>query len=123
MIRRLPSSTRTDTLFPYATLFRSVSTSWATYFVSALFRLPPQPATTRDSPRAAKAAAARMRENDMAGFLSEADRAANSGDATLCIRRRQGDNARRRRGGTHRSEERRVGKECVSPGRYRWETG
>src|SRR3546814_1693169 len=79
MIRRLPSSTRTDTLFPYATLFRSVSTSWATYFVSALFRLPPQPATTRDSPRAAKAAAARMRENDMAGFLSEADRAANSG--------------------------------------------
>src|SRR3546814_8857933 len=40
-----------------------------------------------------------MRENDMAGFLSEADRAANSGDATLCIRRRQGDKARRRRGG------------------------
>src|SRR3546814_15797492 len=28
MIRRPPRSTRTDTLFPYTTLFRSTSSSW-----------------------------------------------------------------------------------------------
>src|SRR3546814_18792581 len=29
MIRRPPRSTRTDTLFPYATLFRSCQSSWS----------------------------------------------------------------------------------------------
>src|SRR3546814_4243430 len=29
MIRRPPRSTRTDTLFPYTTLFRSISMDWA----------------------------------------------------------------------------------------------
>src|SRR3546814_19045706 len=79
MIRRPPRATRTDTLFPYTTLFRS--------------------------------------ENDMAGFLSEADRAANSGDATLCIRRRQGDKARRRRGGPPPPADYRCGRRrgCPSP--------
>src|SRR3546814_19745200 len=31
MIRRPPRSTRTDTLFPYTTLFRSIVTGFATY--------------------------------------------------------------------------------------------
>src|SRR3546814_6067980 len=31
MIRRPPRSTRTDTLFPYTTLFRSVGISWEPY--------------------------------------------------------------------------------------------
>src|SRR3546814_12518939 len=32
MIRRPPRSTRTDTLFPYTTLFRSLSTLWVRFF-------------------------------------------------------------------------------------------
>src|SRR3546814_4785741 len=48
MIRRPPRSTRTDTLFPYTTLFRS-SKMWAT---TSVFMPPPSPAarTSRSSP-------------------------------------------------------------------------
>src|SRR3546814_9709807 len=36
MIRRPPRSTRTDTLFPYTTLFRSVGLAWAHIFAHIL---------------------------------------------------------------------------------------
>src|SRR3546814_5252775 len=36
MIRRPPRSTRTDTLFPYTTLFRSVITPWEKQIVGAV---------------------------------------------------------------------------------------
>src|SRR3546814_20850967 len=44
MIRRPPRSTRTDTLFPYTTLFRSAFTSWRhglTFFDDSIIRPPP----------------------------------------------------------------------------------
>src|SRR3546814_6387468 len=42
MIRRLPRSTRTDTRFPYTTLFRSLA------IVLKHFNKPPQPGMTED---------------------------------------------------------------------------
>src|SRR3546814_12122523 len=41
MIRRPPRSTRTDTLFPYTTLFRSWASSW-----SAVLSAPPDTASS-----------------------------------------------------------------------------
>src|SRR3546814_18951507 len=104
MIRRPPRSTRTDTLFPYTTLFRS------------LFQQP-------------------LRADGTAGFLVvgqvQLDGALDRFGEFF--QRQQGigvsDEVGFRDGGTaaihhavlhHRSEERRVGKECVSPCRYRW---
>src|SRR3546814_3601443 len=40
MIRRPPRSTRTDTLFPYTTLFRSALPLWPNYLVIALPGMP-----------------------------------------------------------------------------------
>src|SRR3546814_1003162 len=41
MIRRPPRSTRTDTLFPYTTLFRSVKTAAAAIAVKPMISVPP----------------------------------------------------------------------------------
>src|SRR3546814_14197196 len=87
MIRRPPRSTRTDTLFPYTTLFRSPRT----FARSRPDRVPaPLPrAATWMPPRSRAHAAPLLRQ---------------------MVRRR----IRRR------SEERRVGEECVSTCRSRW---
>src|SRR3546814_15249493 len=45
MIRRPPRSTRTDTLFPYTTLFRSLNGAGASWRVSALAAAPKGNAT------------------------------------------------------------------------------
>src|SRR3546814_12112753 len=126
MVRRPPISTRTDTLFPYTTLFRSPS-------VPALAR--------RARGYAAATAAARLwlclrtllpdgpdrlfrrlcgagaRRRVTAWHLPRPDRRQDHD--------RGGDPAarlypRHRRLARHRSEERPVGKECVSTGRPRW---
>src|SRR3546814_12824435 len=94
MIRRPPRSTRTDTLFPYTTLFRS-----------------PDRSLHPDHRRRAVAAAARQREAELRRARSGA---ARSGRARSSARRRD------RRGGQGRSEARRVGKACVSARRSRW---
>src|SRR3546814_8147688 len=47
-------------------------------------------------------------------------RAGGAGAQRLAVRARQARPARRAAGGARRSEERRVGKECVSTGRSRW---
>src|SRR3546814_11211591 len=78
MIRRPPRSTRTDTLFPYTTLFRSND---------ALTELEAGPAAVFSSDG--------ERNGVFHGFLKRWDKA-------------------------WRSEERRVGKECVSTCRSRW---
>src|SRR3546814_11268282 len=107
MIRRPPRSTRTDTLFPYTTLFRSLP---------ATSRLASPVLTERPSP-------------------PPGDQNENSGFRGLCHRRESWTWAGLR-GGEHqawrskgvrwspdpdrRSEERRVGKECVSTCRSRW---
>src|SRR3546814_14175454 len=105
MIRRPPRSTRTDTLFPYTTLFRSC--------------------LSRSRP-------------DEAGADGERSPAARAGQAEGGARHpkksrrllREGLDMRFQFIAKHRgiwpvawmrSEERRVGKECVSTCRYRWE--
>src|SRR3546814_14958685 len=79
MIRRPPRSTRTDTLFPYTTLFRSGTEPSSSSFRDAFVRYRPKP-------------------TDMDFQCSL---------ATLLYP-------------VNRSEERRVGKECVSTCRSRW---
>src|SRR3546814_3142209 len=52
MIRRPPRSTRTDTLFPYTTLFRSVGhAGWSRSGASGLGREPRGPRRLRGQPR------------------------------------------------------------------------
>src|SRR3546814_15354175 len=106
MIRRPPRSTRTDTLFPYTTLFRSVQT---------------QPTRTPGlaSQKIARPhcfAAILLQERLQPRVLAPAPR----------LRRRSSTHHPARPGSTSpycrasRSEERRVGKECVSTCRSRW---
>src|SRR3546814_14790287 len=111
MIRRPPRSTRTDTLFPYTTLFRS-------YEGGEVLR----PGDDVDL------LALHFLDDrlDAAALHADAgadrvDRAVVADDADL------GAAARIARGGldldaavVNRSEERRVGKECVSTCRSRW---
>src|SRR3546814_20996064 len=96
MIRRPPRSTRTDTLFPYTTLFRSL-----------------------DAHRDARA---QRRESRYVGGRARTARAAR---LRFPDGRGRGDELARLSGGIEyrdlrRSEERRVGKECVSTCRSRW---
>src|SRR3546814_3458252 len=52
MIRRPPRSTRTDTLFPYTTLFRSKRSPWQKSAPAApAWRSPPRRRTTAPCPR------------------------------------------------------------------------
>src|SRR3546814_18215022 len=95
MIRRPPRSTRTATLFPYTTLFRSVQTAavmgllfWAMQFVSA------------------STAAILLFTNPIW--------------VAVLGRFFLGEKLHRGRLAGLRSEERRVGKECVSTCRSRW---
>src|SRR3546814_17038760 len=94
MIRRPPRSTRTDTLFPYTTLFRS--TAVGRRIVDALELLPLE-ARDADHEEFVKIAAGNRQE-------------AQPFEQRMCRIERL----------FHRSEERRVGKECVSTCRSRW---
>src|SRR3546814_13561248 len=105
MIRRPPRSTRTDTLFPYTTLFRSLTRLRRQWFnkrksVTALLRevIYNQPVQLLDSDA----------DNKMV-------------DADLALQALGGDHvAFGYLTTTIRSEERRVGKECVGTCRSRW---
>src|SRR3546814_11849432 len=115
MIRRPPRSTRTDTLFPYTTLFRSHSEAWRLQIgrelgASALgCECPPASAFGRrlllyfapkdTHPHLPTCAAVEGRKTEIRLSKNPAFRQAC--DPT-------------------RSEERRVGKECVSKCRSRW---
>src|SRR3546814_11280654 len=95
MIRRPPRSTRTDTLFPYTTLFRSKAIDYA----DAAARLARQ--IQYD------VGAHGRTEHDEAVLRGvRGDRLAVEGDDDRLV--------------ALRSEERRVGKECVSTCRSRW---
>src|SRR3546814_11583349 len=96
MIRRPPRSTRTDTLFPYTTLFRSDHGHR-----DALRQLPH---------RAVDDAA--FTDDAVPGF-GETELGILCGDDDVGAHRQLNATA-------HRSEERRVGKECVSTCRSRW---
>src|SRR3546814_17945425 len=100
MLRRPPSSTRTDTLFPYTTLFRSNGLALAA--VSALIRLNNTYSLGRDA------------DGNYVGLLNPED---PYGGMTQSRDLREIASFRDPR---YRSEERRVGKECVSTCRSRW---
>src|SRR3546814_19890638 len=108
MIRRPPRSTRTDTLFPYTTLFRSPA---------PCFR-PPIQADFADG--AVGAAGEAVKDYyDTLGVQRDADAAAlKAAYRKLAMQyhpdRNPGDTT------AERSEERRVGKEGVSTCRSRW---
>src|SRR3546814_20288056 len=113
MIRRPPRSTRTDTLFPYTTLFRSPA-------VCAGVRLP----STQS--RVVSALSARCAKNNAPSALScgaVACRPAQDWRTGVFGGRipggRDQNNLRSAAVCTERSEERRDGKECVSTGRSR----
>src|SRR3546814_14807811 len=103
MIRRPPRSTRTDTLFPYTTLFRSLVVQ----------------AQAGEGALIAYAGEVRARHEPELGFRIGGKiiaRAVDVGDrvaAGALLAELDPDDVRR-------SEERRVGKECVSTCRSRW---
>src|SRR3546814_15247350 len=98
MIRRPPRSTRTDTLFPYTTLFRSS----LFYIIYIMRSKPSRHGYLGKTPRIRAVTAFRFREMRLSCALSVAAAA-----KVLHVTAR-------------RSEERRVGKECVSTCRSRW---
>src|SRR3546814_19319235 len=95
MSRRPPGSTRTDTLFPYTTLFRSSSAQAAVGLPAAAALVKPYASAT-----------AHYAWIGIAAMLA----LALAGGAYAFTRIRP----------EFRSEERRVGKECVSTCRSRW---
>src|SRR3546814_21158338 len=108
MLRRPPRSTRTDTLFPYTTLFRSV--------------LPPPPPVTADAATVNKG---RDLYNGYCGMCHGPN--AMSGGVIPDLRYLTPEKHKIFNGilaGAYaskgRSEESRVGKECGSPCRLRW---
>src|SRR3546814_14393304 len=110
MIRRPPRSTRTDTLFPYTTLFRSAvdRRPWTVDYLHS----------QRDSLFSGKSNFVNPMEYSRRKFLrTTGQTVAGAGLLSALpwdvIAR---DKAR------ISSEERRVGKECVSKCRYRWST-
>src|SRR3546814_12834264 len=107
MIRRPPRSTRTDTLFPYTTLFRSADGSQ----LQAADAGPEDRALADDRERARR----RCRDRRGACHQLGADARAGGADPSAA-----GVRAARRAETQIRSEERRVGKECVSTCRSRW---
>src|SRR3546814_13344698 len=114
MIRRPPRSTRTDTLFPYTTLFRSVPLPDG----NALFTM----LDISDSRRIEQA----LRER--AEALEAADRVKTAFVANMSYELRTpltsisgfAEMLHGGYAGPLRSEERRVGHECVSTCRSRW---
>src|SRR3546814_11629239 len=121
MIRRPPRSTRTDTLFPYTTLFRS----------------PAEPLAADRSSRSPRAPARRAPDLRPAGG-DTIGRDPDSGSRSVAFHASPHSSRRARAAATAhravarfpnrispepgnlRSEERRVGKECVSTCRSRW---
>src|SRR3546814_11034960 len=96
MIRLPPRSTRTDTLFPYTTLFR----------------------TAFDMGVLVKARREQMSARHRAWRGSLGDDQSRRGALPVIFHVQFGRNARKR--GAMRSEERRVGNEWVSRCRFRW---
>src|SRR3546814_16220768 len=118
MIRRPPRSTRTDTLFPYTTLFRSAPSTFALWDGSPISCSPARPGQRTDiwhRPLSFAILANLLLTNQLqqshmpirGHFLP----AASNGDKRHEVRRKLSLLAR---GVQHdRSEERRVGQECV----------
>src|SRR3546814_14680865 len=110
MIRRPPKSTRTDTLFPYTTLFRSAP------FGGEIVLVPPFEFGLRRQRHPARLTAAdQIATHGDKGCAAFRPKRRNDAGST-CTPVTTGKN----RLLDLRSEERRVGKECVSTCRSRW---
>src|SRR3546814_16857271 len=122
MIRRPPRSTRTDTRFPYTPRFRSVRAGAALFKSATLGMM----AAGVLGLALWRAIAGVMPEGGAISGLGLFGAAINLGAAALLMRYRDGDaNVRSvllctRNDLIQRSEERRVGKECVSTCRSGW---
>src|SRR3546814_16834923 len=110
MIRRPPRSTRTYTLYPYTTLFRSGSHSLCAGIARVGVR-DPQSLHFMDQPTDSHWRYALDRLHEIGAVDAEQRITAHGHDL---IRLPTAPRL------AHRSEERRVGKECVSPCRSRW---
>src|SRR3546814_12835370 len=113
MIRRPPRTTRTDTLFPYATLFRSVGRSCLEVAESI------EASTARGNAdhRITKSRLALLLQTIRRSGASRDDQASiQAVEVRLPIQHVEHHAAAAR----DRSDERRVGKECVSTCRSRW---
>src|SRR3546814_19630934 len=119
MIRRPPRSTRTDTLFPYTTLFRSGDGGRVLLAWDGAGNGHRDHRGRRQSVLLSKSSAADPPLTGRSFADNKEIRYANYHSLSEHIGRRRlaGQDQERRRG---RSEERRVGKECVSTGRSRW---
>src|SRR3546814_14278095 len=104
MIRRPPRSTRTDTLFPYTTLFRSAVPKQRGRGGQGARSDPGESPARRSSHPGKKPVLIHIPE-DMHRTLRQLS-VEEGGEPLTVI--------------TERSEERRVGKECVSKCRSRW---
>src|SRR3546814_15970599 len=125
MILQPPGSTRTDTLFPYTTLFRSAfqavrsesdtppnsSLDWAAALVSA-FALASMAFARRE--RASPYCCLFSRRRSETPYSLRSAESLTSADLIMTLRRFN------LASGMPRSEERHVGKECVSTCRIRW---
>src|SRR3546814_16320620 len=119
MIRRPPRSTRTDTLFPYTTLFRS-----PVFFIQDAIKFPDvihsvKPAPDREFPQAQSA------HDNFWDFISLTPESVHMIMWVMSDRAIPRSFRFMEGFGVHtfrfvRSEERRVGKECVSTCRSRW---
>src|SRR3546814_19594084 len=104
MIRRPPRSTRTDTLFPYTTLFRSLGVgAMLVGGIWTLFSL------RKSLASGIKSGLAAARKNMGATVIADVDRDLPMKWMLIALV-----------AFTIRSEERRVGQECVSTCRSRW---
>src|SRR3546814_17850565 len=111
MIRRPPRSTRTDTLFPYPTLFRSFLADFDGHVLDRAAAIDDRAESLR--PILAGLHARKLRSLDQ----FDADAFARRHDR---YRQRRLGEAVARQEGRCRSEERRVGTECGSTCRSRW---
>src|SRR3546814_15802706 len=134
MIRRPPRSTRTDTLFPYTTLFRSCPRHRQGLSLLLLWRRLPARSTAPEK-AAPEKAAHRMTSLGLSFQVTATDGAARRGRLSTAhgivntpafmtvgtagtVKGLTPEQVAAR--GAERSEERRVGKECGRTGRSRW---
>src|SRR3546814_11022305 len=115
MIRRPPRSTRTDTLFPYTTLFRSCRAGGAVFEV--INALPLQGRGWGGGHRLYTRHQAPPAATKPASWQASLPSPEGEGEFGQCSTNPM--NACRH-SAISRSEERRVGKECVSTCRSRW---
>src|SRR3546814_20595533 len=118
IIRRPPISTRTDTLFPYTTLFRSAPAyPHALLSIAKPERNPHVAAPTKRYYYVVAVSEKEVREMELPATLEEAHALIKQLRARVAQLEEESDLLAL---GNSRAEERRVGKECVRQCRSRW---